>query len=249
MASPLSNSPRKASTFLQKKIGTPGSRRFQRFVNNAFLIDQQQKFSTALTTQDMEEDLSYPASLFHTLFENDEDLKAWHSFIAESEEDQDIFLMEMEETKNKKPKSFKQSKRSKSSRPISMENNHNNDNMDEDEDSNELTISDISFLSFRLIDKSARSLLKRIYTWDFVQQLDNELLKFTHQVNEDKVTYSIADSFQRMILHSICQYYHLPSNSVNTENGDRIVIIRKSKKDMNYFPAPVQSLSHFLASQ
>ena len=94
-----------------------------------------------------------------------------------------------------------------------MENNE--DQMDEsDEDNNELTVSDISFLSFRLIDKSARSVIKRVYNWDFVQQLDSELLKFAHQVNEDKLTYNISDSFQRMILHSICQYYHLNSNSM-----------------------------------
>ena len=78
-----------------------GSRRFQRFVNSAFLIDQQQKFSSGLTTQDMEEDVTYPASLFHSLFENEEDLQAWQQFVDESEENQDIFLMEMEDKPKK----------------------------------------------------------------------------------------------------------------------------------------------------
>jgi len=104
-----------------------------------------------------------------------------------------------------------------------------------------------SYSCYRNIDKHSRNLLKRIYHWEFVRNLDQQLMDFSHLPQTESQTFTFSNSFHRLILHALCQYYRLISTSFDCSNK-RVVLVKKRKQTDDEFAFPPhECLCHLLS--
>lgn len=101
---------------------------------------------------------------------------------------------------------------------------------------------------FSKIDKNVRKSLSGSIGSKLILQLEKEILNLMKTKDEIELVIHFQDGFARYMAHSICKYYTLSSQSMDTQEGRytrRITIIKKTKLTS----MPDLLLSEFLKSQ
>lgn len=96
---------------------------------------------------------------------------------------------------------------------------------------------------FSKIDKNVRQSLSGSIGSKLILQLEKEILALMQSIEEIQLVIHFQDSFARYMAHSICKYYTLSSQSVDTKDG-RVTVIKKTKGTS----MPDLLLSEFLKS-
>jgi len=191
----------------RERVGKPGSRRHQRFLNQVFLLEQEYEVEDSI--------MEFTDSPLSLLFE-DQNQKLWAPFVNITEEEQQHLLnclCDMKEQARKKNT--------------------------KDADTQNVSASQ----SFLRIDKKIRRLLRKHRDNQFLCSLDQDMLQYVTLADPKDRTYSLNDSFQRLLCHGVCQYYSLNSWSKDSK-GRRIVTVRKPRHKA--VCAPTETLRQYL---
>jgi len=203
------------------RVGKPGSKRFQRYMNDSFLHN-------VLDLEPEDFQLQSVRSTFSLLFEEQNE-KKWAPFVDITEEEQDYLLFSMNHVK----KGEEEEDEFGDFVIIPIENM-------------ETKQEDCSFhpeTKFRKVDKKIRRFIQKNPTNPFLLSMDEEIVKYIEMGTFQPKIFSFDQSFQRMICHGICQFYSLNSFSRENEKGSRVVTVRKPLKG---FSTPSITLSIFL---
>jgi len=180
--------------------GRPGSKRFQRYLNRSFLLDQSNDvefddFSILMNTK----------TVFTDLHQNSETLSKWEEFIEVTEEKQEQLLIGLSIDVSK----FVQQKITHRREFIQ--------NMSPE-------------ASFNAIDKKLRRVLHNYGNSQMLADLDSELVQYITTGEFGSLVFTFSESYQRMLCHGICQFYSLNSQSQDMASGKRIVIVSKTQE-------------------
>jgi len=186
-------------------IGRPGSRRYQRYLNRSFLLENERN----ITPQDLLvfSQITTPLSM---VLQDSNHLKNWEPFISTSEEKQEHMLKKL--TNGSEHNTNKSNARRMSSSSAS----------------DSFALIDLKIR--KLFKKSGvleceifDNLEKEITCFILGNDNDNN--------NSTSLTYSFDSTYQRMLCHGICQYYRLESRSQSVDDDNdvdhKIVIVKK----------------------
>jgi len=205
------------------RIGRPGSKRFQRYINKSFLQDRQ----LDLEPEDFQVS-RLSTSPFSLLFE-EEVARKWAPFVDITEEQQDYLLEAMTMTHKEEEQEDELGDFVIIPR--------------EGETIVEETEQFVPEAHFRRVDRKIRAFIKKNPNNPFVLSMDQEILKYIGASTLQPKQFSFDEAFQRMICHGICQYYRLHSHSRNEKSGNRVVMVRRPSEG---FLSPTITLSIFL---
>jgi len=83
--------------------------------------------------------------------------------------------------------------------------------------------SDDEYINMRRVSKKV---VKRSKNCSILHHIDSELYNFQEHHDDQKV-FLYEDSYRRLLVHSVSEYYNMGSYSKDMENGERITIVRK----------------------
>jgi len=191
------------------KIGRPGSRRYQRFLNKEFLQEQQWD----LQPEDFQV-VRFSKTPFSLLFE-EENREVWAPFVDVTEEDERLML-----------------DRICSGRPIEESDElgdwivigTNNDDVEVKKPTPVVK----PHTCFMRVDKRARKFIQQNPDSQILQSMDNRITQYI-QEDKRKITCHFENSFHRLLCHGVCQFYSLHSCSEDIKNGSRVLHISKPR--------------------
>ncbi|KAE9618445.1 hypothetical protein Lal_00047022 [Lupinus albus] len=98
------------------------------------------------------------------------------------------------------------------------------------------------------VDCRTRDALRRASFSELIERYEECVRAFiTESSDEDVLELQIQDSFHRLLLHGVCEFYNLVSDTVSGCNGEESSKITKVKKKKSGSPKlPNITLSHFL---
>jgi len=203
------------------KIGRPGSRRYQRYLNREFLQEQQWD----LQPEDFQV-VCFSKTTFSLLFE-EENRQLWAPFVDVTEEEERVMLQRM-----------------CSGRPVE-ENDELGDwvvidsiNAESEVKKNPIVKPHICFMR---VDKRVRKYIQKNPDSPMLESMDKGITQYI-QEEKRKKTYNFENSFHRLICHGVCQFYSLHSCSEDNEDGSRALHISKPRSHNS----PSVTLSEFL---
>eukprot|EP00027_Filamoeba_sp_ATCC50430_P009818 CAMPEP_0168560182 /NCGR_PEP_ID=MMETSP0413-20121227/10922_1 /TAXON_ID=136452 /ORGANISM="Filamoeba nolandi, Strain NC-AS-23-1" /LENGTH=274 /DNA_ID=CAMNT_0008591463 /DNA_START=187 /DNA_END=1011 /DNA_ORIENTATION=+ len=203
--------PQRDSLKRREKIGKPGSRRHQRWMNRVFLMEQEAE----LELEDFTVlDPAIPRTALSQIFEDSLFHEIWAPFVDITEEQEEKLLMSLDFTLTHKTDKYKREV------GVSFD-----EEEDEDEENEEKMFP--AHESFKRIDKKIRKVLQQQIENEFLSSMDKEIASYIQIKEFNTLTYSFEDSFHRLICHGICQFYSLRSRSEDSDTGDRILVIKK----------------------
>jgi len=204
------------------KIGRPGSKRFQRFLNKEYLTEQQWD----LELEDFQI-VRFGCTPFTPLFE-EHNSRIWAPFIDITEEEEQWMIRQLHEGKS-----------------LEERDELGDWIMVEEED---LLVDDFveqivhASTSILRIQKNIRQYVRKNPDSPFLLAMDKEITDYI-ETGSGSLTYSFETSFHRMICHGICQYYSLHSRSQDKEDGIRVMVISKPRRGISL---PSHKLSEYL---
>ena len=218
----------------RKKTGAKQARRCE---NLKYLLNLIEKDDGS----DVETDLFEPSvSHFAELFMEQEKMKIWNDFINSSEDEQNQILRKGERKISRKKK------------------DEENDNkiMEELDDSWEEISNKFDKRSshpaftaqecFQKIDKNIKSYLKRRHVpMGVLESLERDLVSFFTDWPSSVYLSDQKNSFERMMLHALCQYLDLMSSSYD-DSGNRRTQVENKHED---FIPPSTLLTQYLIQQ
>jgi len=209
-----------------KRVGTPGSKRHQRFLNKLFLVEQQWE----LEPQDFQV-VEFTCSPFSVLFE-EENRKLWENFLDVTEEQQEQMLTQISD-------GLRPSKENTDEfgNWVIVESEDLEDGFEEIE-----SCTPTASESFKRVEKHIRKLIRKNRENSFLLAIDKEITEYLQTKNEVR-TYQFETGYHRMICHGVCQYYSLNSKS-HQMKSDRILVVSKPKKGTQI---PSSTLSQYLS--
>jgi hypothetical protein len=83
-------------------------------------------------------------------------------------------------------------------------------------------------LRFSRINKDSRFQFRREIGKKFISVFEADLIPYLKEETNVPLTILFHDTFQRKLAHSVCDYYSLLSESFDTKDGERVVVIRKT---------------------
>jgi hypothetical protein len=83
-------------------------------------------------------------------------------------------------------------------------------------------------LRYSRINKDSRFQFRREIGKKFISVFETDLIPYLKEESNVPLTILFQDTFQRKLAHSICDYYSLISESFDTKDGERVVVIRKT---------------------
>lgn len=207
------------------RIGRPGSKRYQRFLNKEYLSEQQWD----LEVEDFQV-VRFGCTPFTCLFEEHNN-RIWEPFIDITEEEEQWMLRQLEEGK-----------------PADLETRDELgdwivvDRQEENlfDEFVEPTVH--GSISMRRVHKDIRKIIRKNPDSPFLLEMDKEIANYI-EAEAQLLTYKLETAFQRMICHGICQYYSLCSRSEDQPDGTRLTIISKPRKGISL---PSHTLSEYL---
>jgi len=207
------------------KVGKPGSKRYIRWQGEynlrKFLSDTESSLSESDPDFDKDFDESYEpsAGIFGEYFdEHGEVTIEILPFLDITEEEQLIFINNMKQQEESIRKN-----RAKNRSVISVK-----------------TI-------FKNLPHRNRSFLRHHQGTSLLFKMDSQLFEF---LNSEQETLEImnSDSYERLMIHSICKFYNLNSHS-KIKKGEKLVVIKKKLKNIKHESGVyLESLSSFLES-
>jgi hypothetical protein len=207
------------------RIGRPGSKRYQRFLNKEYLSEQQWD----LELEDFQV-VRFGCTPFTRLFEEHNN-KIWEPFIDITEEEEQWMLRQLEEGK-----------------PSDLETRDELGDwivIDQQEENllDEFVDQIVpGSVSMRRVQKDIRKFIRKNPDYPFLVAMDKEITSYI-ETEVKCLSYKLETAFQRMICHGICQYYSLQSRSEDQPDGTRLTIISKPRKGV---PLPSHTLSEYL---
>jgi len=95
---------------------------------------------------------------------------------------------------------------------------------------------------WKSLPRRNKNILKKFSDHILLTDIDNIIYEFVAFDNTLEVEVALNNSFQRLLLHSVCRFYNLVSYSIN-QNSSRVVIVKKRVD-----PYVSMSLSSFLCT-
>eukprot|EP01129_Flabellula_baltica_P015574 TRINITY_DN798_c0_g1_i1.p1 TRINITY_DN798_c0_g1~~TRINITY_DN798_c0_g1_i1.p1 ORF type:complete len:166 (+),score=39.04 TRINITY_DN798_c0_g1_i1:470-967(+) len=83
------------------------------------------------------------------------------------------------------------------------------------------------FQQYDSLSPESKKLLKKCRESHILYEIDSALKKYVDSEKDCSLEFSFSDSFRRMLLHSVCEYYNLSSRSKDREEG-RVTIVKKT---------------------
>jgi len=205
------------------RIGRPGSKRYQRFINKEYLTEQQWD----LELEDFQV-VRFGGTPFTPLFE-EHNSRIWAPFVDVTEEEEQWLIRQLCEGKSLEERSDELGDWI----------------MVEEED---LLVDDFveqvvhASTSILRIQKNIRQYVRQNPDFPFLNEMDKAITDYIEN-GSGSLTYSFETSFHRMICHGICQYYSLHSRSEDSEDGIRVMVISKPRKGISL---PSHRLTEYL---
>jgi len=212
------------------KIGKPGSKRYQRYLNKSFLQEQQWD----LKKEDFEV-FQFSCSPFSLLFEESNKRK-WAPFIDITEEEQNQLLSRLREA-------FSEDEKYDEFGDFVFLSSQTLEAKDFEEPEEEKTPSPPAEIHFRKVEKKIRKFIRKNSDLQIIQSLDQEIVEYIQLSTYQPKKFTFSESLHRMICHGICQFYTLSSKSEDCTSGNRVVVVRKPKKGISF---PSMTLTKFL---
>jgi len=191
------------------RIGRPGSRRYQRFLNNEYLIEQQWD----LELEDFQV-VRFGGTPFTPLFA-EHNRKIWEPFIDVTEEEEQWMLRQLDGKPTEQGDELGDWIVIEKQTEICLE------------DFEEPTVH--ASTSMGRIQRNIRNFIRKNPDSPFLLAMDKEISDYVEHGRES-LTYLFENAFQRMICHGICQYYALISRSEDQPDGTRLTTVSKPKK-------------------
>jgi len=205
--------------------GKPGSKRYQRFLNNSFLQEQEWD----LQPEDWNI-VQFSSSPFTVLF-NEKNKRKWDPFVDITEEEQEQLLVELSSSSNEEKEDefgdfvfieseVKQQEVKISSPPIEFH--------------------------FYKVNKRVRNFIRKNPDNPLFRSLDEQIVNYIQLATNQPKIFNFTQSFQRMMCHGVCQFYLLSSKSEVVGSGKKQVIVWRSKKEVSL---PTMTLSMYLEKE
>lgn len=217
--------------YIKKKMGANKARRCENLRHLLNLVPKED-----WDNLEKHDKLESNVSVFAELLMESEKWEIWNDYINSSEEEQREFL---ENSKQKHDKSEE-----------TEQSTNDTDDKDFDPESWEL-IPDMrtthpGFTAeecYQRLDRRLRSTLKRRhFPQGLLMSIEEELVTFFQEWPNAIYISQLANSFERMLLHAICQYLDLKSKSFDNE-GTRRTEVENNKE---YFKPPNVLLSQYI---
>ncbi|XP_043844077.1 R3H domain-containing protein 4 isoform X1 [Dromiciops gliroides] len=198
-----------------------GRKRLQRMENSHYLMTLMERIECS--PDDGELALPATPSIFAKACSNETYIEIWSDFMNRSGEEQERVLLYLEEEATKKHKGKVPAKTTE-------------DNRKEDP-------SYTPQACFQRINRRLRTTLKRgRIPMDTLEGLEGKLLRFFSVTPRSVYIAMMDSSFERLLLHALCQYMDLVSASSDFEGRRQMKV---SNKHTNFLP-PEQLLSAYL---
>jgi len=82
------------------------------------------------------------------------------------------------------------------------------------------------YAGLEYMSRYTRQTLKKNSKSNTIKHIDKELFELQY-ISDDEKVFSFDDSYRRLLVHSVSDYYNLISYSKDTKQGDRITVVRK----------------------
>uniref|UniRef100_A0A0B6YUA7 R3H domain-containing protein n=2 Tax=Arion vulgaris TaxID=1028688 RepID=A0A0B6YUA7_9EUPU len=211
-----------------------GVRRSRRLDNLKYLINLQEK-DDDLVLNDPSSTFEPSSSIFEELFENADKMEMWNSFVESSEEEQRKIL------NYRGLHDIKEDSEEDVNTEGTVTTAEDNWVMILDERSDHPAFSPKECYS--RVDRNLRALLKRRQLpMGILANLEREIVTFFHDCPTTVYISSITSSFERMLLHALCQYLNLRSQSFD-DNGSRKTQVENKHR---HFRPPLLLLTEYL---
>ncbi|XP_033108250.1 R3H domain-containing protein 4-like isoform X2 [Anneissia japonica] len=202
----------------------PGSKNSRRYENTCFLLDLVDDDVNEITAQDF---LNSNQTAFELLFAEQENMKIWNDFVNRSEEDQDIYLKNIDEKKA-------ETKKNENLEPVMDDCDARLDHPAFDADA-----------CYKRISSRFRNMLRRRHPpKGTLEHLEEELVCWFSDDPCSVYISCIGNSFERLLIHALSQYLDLQSSSFN-QGSKRHTKVENSKE---YFSPPRMPLSEYLVT-
>jgi len=217
------------------KVGKPGSKRYQRYLNKSFLQEQQWD----LKPEDFEV-IKFSCSPFSVLFE-ETNRRKWAPFVDITEEKQNQLLSCLRGAISEDEKYdefgdfvyvFSEALQIK--------------DFEDQEEEVKTPPSPPAELHFRKVEKKIRKFIRKNSDLQIIHLLDQEIVDYIQLATYQPKRFTFTESLHRMICHGICQFYTLSSRSEDCVGGSRAVVVRKPKKGVCF---PSMTLTKFLQTE
>ncbi|KAN0029825.1 hypothetical protein ACTA71_007962 [Dictyostelium dimigraforme] len=223
--------------------GKPGTKRFNRYLNTQFL---KTAGSLGGGSGDIEMDYTFYEQRNTLFYQDQQNSKYYQDNCVNISCDQEQEILNDCLTPSKKSNSRKRN--DFGSTNVTSTNGNNNDNSLNTNEDNEL---------FSKLKKNLRPFFKKSFLLDslFIQETEKEILSFirgddcnckTLSSNNNTKEFNQENPGKRLIIHGLASYYSLQSRSHTTNNGQRILVLRKPK---SMPPLPQQTIVQYLISE
>ncbi|CAG5118968.1 unnamed protein product [Candidula unifasciata] len=212
-----------------------GVRRSRRLDNLKYLINLQEK-DDELVANDPSSTFEPSCSLFEALFDNPDKMEMWNSFVESSEEEQWKILnyRGLHDIKE-------DSEEGEAGAEVSAQTAEDSWVMILDERSDHPAFSPKECYS--RVDRNLRALLKRRQLpMGMLANLEREIVTFFHDFPASVYISNVSNSFERMLLHALCQYLNLRSHSFNDDGSRKTQVENKHSQ----FRPPILLLTEYL---
>lgn len=248
VSSPARASPRKSHQFRHRynpvrdspsnlHRRNAGVRRTRRSENMNFLLSLAES-EDGVDTINLTELVEPTVTAFSELFMQHEKMKVWNDFINRTEEDQEELLHMV--SKNAAKNSVEEG--------ASAE--EETTNVEEWEDLGDNRTVHPAYTAedcFKRIDTRLRGFLRRrTVPKGTLEYLEADITSFFHDWPSSILVSKLSSSFERLMLHALCQYLDLRSHSFDDEDGIRQTEIENKH---SYFTPPVVTLTQYLEAK
>ncbi|KAK5578484.1 hypothetical protein RB653_008155 [Dictyostelium firmibasis] len=215
--------------------GKPGTKRFNRYLNTQFL---KTAGSLGSGNGDIEMDYNFYEQRNTLFYQDQQNSKYYLDNCVNISCDQEQEILDNCSTSSKKSNLRKK----------------NNDKNNNDNSNNSLSGNEDNEL-FSKLKKNLRPFFKKSFLMDshFVQETEKEILSFIRgddcpygSTPINRKEFNQDNPSKRLIIHGLASYYSLHSKSHTTNNGQRILVLRKSRPMQ---PLPEQSIVQYLISE
>jgi len=202
------------------RIGTPGSRRYRKWYNEFYLVQNLSETESATDLSDDWDSDCEPAYGSFALVLDGEYKELWDPFIDITEEQQQFLLGYYSDSEY-------------------SDTDYENENKGDDSTYPQPPLTaDEAFTQIRNV---SRRLLIRQRDNQLLQELDETIFSYSngvisltesmdyiqHDQTDGSLIFSLEEKFQRLLLHSLCEYYDLVSYSIGDEEDQRQTVVYK----------------------
>ncbi|KAK2156861.1 hypothetical protein LSH36_203g00000 [Paralvinella palmiformis] len=188
-----------------------GARQARRVENTNYLLCQSEQDDPDIPDVEYVELMEHELTPFAALFVEEENMQIWNDFINQSEDEQREMLQK-----------FSVRSEDLEEEELAYERQDSASSWEELGDSRFLHPAYSAEECFKRIDNRLKSFLKRRHLpLGTLMDLEEEVCAFFTEWPQSVYVCQLENSFERMLLHALCQYLKLQSSSFNSKAGSR----------------------------